>query len=282
MKTIVISIILITLGYRSYSQNVNIPDIHFKNALIEAGVDTDDDGEISYDEAEVVDSLDVSGGWGVGARCSHFPYGEILSLEGIESFKNLLTLNCSGNQLSSLDMSNNTSLKELDCSVNYLTNLDVTGCIALEVLNCIHNPLTTLDLSNCTSLTELHVFCNFSLEICVWEMPLPESVYVDIPDPSFTTQCLTTILNDYKENERIDIYPNPASNILNVDMVRMSRHGLKIEIISVTGEVIYSEKLSTFTSSNHTVDLSAFAEGIYLIRVSNDDYSVTEKIVKVE
>jgi photosystem II stability/assembly factor-like uncharacterized protein len=89
--------------------------------------------------------------------------------------------------------------------------------------------------------------------------------------------------NNMEVSELINrIYPNPASDFLNIDMGNMGKKGLKIEIISVTGEVIYSEKLSTFVSSTHTVDLSAFEAGIYLIRVSNNDYSVTEKIVKVE
>ena len=38
---------------------VTIPDNNFLNALIELGIDTDGDGQISHVEAEVVISLDV-------------------------------------------------------------------------------------------------------------------------------------------------------------------------------------------------------------------------------
>ena len=58
---------------------VNIPDNNFLNALIELGVDTNGDGKISPEEAEVITYLDVSG-------------NSISDLTGIEKFINLDTL----------------------------------------------------------------------------------------------------------------------------------------------------------------------------------------------
>ena len=78
MKTLILSIVMLTLAYYAYAQNMNIPDTNFLNALIEAGVDTDENGEISQDEAEAVSSLDVS-------------YKDIIDMTGIEAFVNLDT-----------------------------------------------------------------------------------------------------------------------------------------------------------------------------------------------
>jgi len=74
-----------------------IPDIHFLNALIQKGVDTDGDRLISPEEAAAVDVLDVS-------------YCSISNMKGIELFVNLTDLNCSENFLTTLDISKNTSL----------------------------------------------------------------------------------------------------------------------------------------------------------------------------
>jgi PKD repeat protein len=67
-------------------------------------------------------------------------------------------LNCFGNTLSSLDVSNNIALKALYCSDTQLASLDVSKNLALTALYCSDNTLTTLDVSNNIALTELD--CN--------------------------------------------------------------------------------------------------------------------------
>jgi Leucine-rich repeat (LRR) protein len=89
----------------------------------------------------------------------------IKSLAGIEYFTNLHILDCSGNQLSTLDVSNCTALKELSCFHNQLTTLDVSNNTALKELSCFHNQLTTLDVSNCTALMILSCSYNYFTSI---------------------------------------------------------------------------------------------------------------------
>ncbi len=147
MKTLILSLLLFAMAYFSDAQNVNIPDASFKSALISAGVDTNEDEEISSAEAEAINSLDVSS-------------KSISDMTGIEAFVNLDSLNCHENQLITLDVSDNTELILLACGSNQLTNLDVSGCKALTVLFCFDNQLTSLDVSGCTALKYLVCFFN--------------------------------------------------------------------------------------------------------------------------
>ena len=62
---------------------------------------------------------------------------------------------CRGNQLTALDVSNNTALTELSCSENQLTALDVSKNTELTYLGCPNNPLRALDVSKNTALTDL-------------------------------------------------------------------------------------------------------------------------------
>ncbi|MGL4956469.1 MAG: InlB B-repeat-containing protein [Bacteroidales bacterium] len=71
----------------------------------------------------------------------------IKDLTGIALFPNLETLICSGNALTSLDVSKNTKLKELYCDENQLTSLDVTK-LSLSTLHCYGNRLSTLNASS--------------------------------------------------------------------------------------------------------------------------------------
>ena len=77
------------------------------------------------------------------------------SLKGIEYFAELTNLDCSWNQLPSLDVSKNTALKELNCQGNQLKELNLLNNIALENLACNYNQLTSLDVSKNSALTIL-------------------------------------------------------------------------------------------------------------------------------
>jgi len=84
----------------------------------------------------------------------------MLSILDIE--KNLLieSLNCSGNQLSSLDVSGIQSLSVLECSANELDSLDLSLNHVLIELYCRDNFLTELDLTNNPDLTKLYCVNN--------------------------------------------------------------------------------------------------------------------------
>ena len=62
---------------------------------------------------------------------------------------------CSGNQLTSLDLTGCLALTRLRCDGNQLTSLNLTGCLALTELDCRRNQLKNLDLTSCSALTEL-------------------------------------------------------------------------------------------------------------------------------
>ena len=161
--------------------DVNIPDEAFLNALIDLGIDTNEDGAISPSEAEEIPHIDVSD-------------RGISDMTGIEAFINLERLLCWKNQLTSLDVSQNTALTDLYCAFNQLTSLNVSKNTALTVLHCFSNPLTSLDISNNSSLKNIQLRDMPSLnEVCVWEMPFPpDGVEVDIansPNINFTTDC---------------------------------------------------------------------------------------------
>lgn len=71
----------------------------------------------------------------------------LTDLPGIEYFTGLTSLDCSANQLTSLDLTGLTKLAVLYCSGNNLTTLDLTGLTRLIDLDCSVNQLTTLDIT---------------------------------------------------------------------------------------------------------------------------------------
>ncbi len=144
MKT-TLSILSIIFSISSVlAQNVTIPDANFKAALVaNTSINTNEDTEIQVSEAQAYNlELEVND---LG----------ITDLTGIEAFVNLFGLNCNNNQLTTIDISQNTALYSLFCNENQLTNLDVSQNTALHVLSCGANPINNLDVSLNTSLTHL-------------------------------------------------------------------------------------------------------------------------------
>ncbi|MDC1384398.1 hypothetical protein N8329_00310 [Crocinitomicaceae bacterium] len=151
MKTLLLSIILLS-AVNSYSQDVTIPDANFKAYLVgNALINTNGDSEIQVSEAAA-----FTGGL-YGMVCSTLV---ILDLTGIEAFTALTELDCTDNQLTSLDVSSCTALKILLCNDNQLTSLDVSSNTALEEFNCNDNQLTSLDVSNNNTIGYLNCHNN--------------------------------------------------------------------------------------------------------------------------
>ncbi len=82
-----------TLGFVK-AQNVNIPDVNFKNALLNHNpvIDTNGDEQIQVSEAEAFTGL---------LRADN---RAIADLTGIEAFVNITQLHCYNNQLTSLNL----------------------------------------------------------------------------------------------------------------------------------------------------------------------------------
>jgi len=85
------------------------------------------------------------------------PSLSIADLTGIEDFIALNTFDCQSNQLTNLDISNNTALVTFYCLSNQLTSLDVSNNTVLNTLGCQSNQLTSLDVSNNTALIGLNI-----------------------------------------------------------------------------------------------------------------------------
>jgi hypothetical protein len=152
MKKFYFILIALCFFATTKAQIVNIPDANFKAALLSiynydigSYIDANKDGEIQVTEAEAVRSLGVSQWW------------NIASLEGIQSFVNLKTLDCSKNYyLSSLDLSGLVNLEYLYCGTNVLKSLKLNGLNKLIDLDCSNNKLSNLDLSSLTNLRYLY------------------------------------------------------------------------------------------------------------------------------
>jgi Leucine-rich repeat (LRR) protein len=120
-----------------------IPDSKFETELQQQGYDNSGvpDGKVLTSSINTITSLNVAS-------------KSIASLVGIEDFAALNNLNCSGNLLTSLDVTKNLNLGTLICSDNQIKNLDLTKN-NLSFLTCNNNKLTSILFSSNDNLKTL-------------------------------------------------------------------------------------------------------------------------------
>lgn len=115
------------------AQNIAIPDVNFKNRLLENDlINLDGDSEIQLEEALSVQYLDLSN-------------ANIQSLSGIEQFINLRELNCENNQISELPLTTLGYLKRLNCNNNQISSLDFDTSL-LQELRCANNQISFVNI----------------------------------------------------------------------------------------------------------------------------------------
>lgn len=122
----------------------NFPDAIFREYLL-SEFDSDNDNKIAIADVTVICLYDIGIDKGM----------EVSSLKGIEYFTYLEKLYCQKNNLTSLDLSNNTKLTEIDCTGNKLTSIKLGQMNELTDFYCSDNDVKELDLSKCPNLYAL-------------------------------------------------------------------------------------------------------------------------------
>jgi hypothetical protein len=82
------------------------------------------------------------------------------------------------------------------------------------------------------------------------------------------------------EKPSVTVYPNPAGNILTVEIERNGTTGyakLKVAIINQLGTEIMSKYLTASSVGFYTGDL---APGNYFVKITGKDYTTVKRFVK--
>ena len=77
------------------------------------------------------------------------------------------------------------------------------------------------------------------------------------------------------KNAEITVYPNPTSGVFNIDYMNANN----IKVINTLGILVYETKIDELTPGTKSIDLENFANGIYMINVSNKNGSSVHKII---
>jgi len=157
------------------AQNVYIPDANFKAELLaDFSINVNGDTAIQISEANNFNGslfLDNAG---------------IIDITGIEEFTSITFLTLMNNQISSIDVSNNTALEEFYIDENLLTSLDVSNLSNLFSFSCANNFISNLNVNGAVNMA--YFWCNDNLLT-----QLDVSTNINLLEMNCTDNCIGSL-----------------------------------------------------------------------------------------
>ncbi len=95
----------------------------------------------------------------------------------------------------------------------------------------------------------------------------------DTTSPSTpTTPTTPTGVDEYSGNASIAVYPNPTSNVININSGDVDV--LAISIVNASGNTVIN------TTASSSIDISSLQNGKYFVRVTTNEGTVTKQVIK--
>lgn len=85
-----------------------------------------------------------------------------------------------------------------------------------------------------------------------------------------------TLSNKDSELNTISLYPNPATNDINIKWSKPEN--VNIRVYNALGKLMYYNKKISLLST-HTIDVSAFNSGIYYVKLNTEKGEITKKLI---
>lgn len=81
-------------------------------------------------------------------------------------------------------------------------------------------------------------------------------------------------------NGKVDVYPNPADNQLNISFIAKENSDLEIRLTDISGRVILQEEYSATSGANvHQINLNSISRGVYFLSIGDETSSLRYKVV---
>jgi len=89
----------------------------------------------------------------------------------------------------------------------------------------------------------------------------------------------TVSTDQFSNLTNLDIYPNPTSATLNVDIDLATAQALDVRIFNTLGQTMWNTKLAAEEQHNLPISVSDFNTGIYFIQLSSTSGQITKRFI---
>jgi hypothetical protein len=141
------------------------------------------------------------------------------------------------------------------------------------------------DIGSGESVESGSTFYIWAYEDCPANTEIPVDVKIFMDESHLWTDTFSFMVYEGPDHINtisklpVRIYPNPATNLLNIEFESGLDENVSITLQDITGKQVCSAILNSGNPLMHTIDLSCFEKGIYFITISNNQYLQTEEVL---
>lgn len=88
-----------------------------------------------------------------------------------------------------------------------------------------------------------------------------------------------TGINDMNNINSVKMYPNPASDQVNIALDMENQAEVTVRIYNTLGEVVYNNVTAATGNTVETINTNEYTSGVYFVEISTGDQTVTQKLV---
>ncbi|MCZ2247505.1 MAG: GEVED domain-containing protein [Bacteroidia bacterium] len=89
-----------------------------------------------------------------------------------------------------------------------------------------------------------------------------------------------TGIESLSDGTSLELYPNPASDVINLSFNGSKTHSLAVRVVNVNGQLVYTDVVNQYSGQyKNQIDLSAAAKGVYFVQIITDNGTINRKVV---
>jgi lysophospholipase L1-like esterase len=157
--------------------------------------------------------------------------------------------------------------------VMYSKNADFSNAVALE--DKTSNTSNTMVALSYKPILELNNNEGFYLRFYPWYNGTASLKYLCLSNLTIKGRVSTTTATSALIEEHFKVYPNPSSGIFHLQLQSVP---VLVEIYNETGSMIKTMQITNLI--NQSIDLSAYPNGLYLVRSTMSKSSTTKLLIK--
>jgi hypothetical protein len=113
-----------------------------------------------------------------------------------------------------------------------------------------------------------------------WQVTLPPTVCTSVRIPVQAIMLLPDAVTSFTAENNFSVYPNPAGQNVTISFSNAGASTSTVEFLDAIGQLVSSDILENAAGNyKHTVDLSGFAKGVYMIHVTSNDKTSYQQLI---
>lgn len=99
-----------------------------------------------------------------------------------------------------------------------------------------------------------------------------------VTEPTTVYEGTSSLTETEFKNLNISIFPNPATDLIAIQVAGLVDEDLEIELVNMAGKVVSTSQINKGSTIVY-FDVQTVYNGIYLVKISNGEWSLSEKVV---